>query len=100
MQHWHCFSFIADTKLFLLRITLPRSHCTEAEIILYFIVGIKVMKHEADHAPPSTSEIKNLWLFISPPLHIFGMWFLCIEMILPFLSLFAFHIRTLWCSLS
>lgn len=56
------FSFIADTNLFLQRITLPRSHCTEAEIILYFIIAIKVIKHEADHAPLFTSEIKNQWL--------------------------------------
>jgi hypothetical protein len=36
--------------------------------------GSKVARHEADHSPPSSTEIKNDWSYDStPPIYLHGM---------------------------
>jgi hypothetical protein len=57
--HWYCFSFIADTNLF-----LQKYHTTEITLHRarnYFALYPwgKSDKHEAHRSSPSTSEIKN-----------------------------------------
>jgi hypothetical protein len=38
--------------------------------------GVKHPGHEADHSPPSSSEVKNAWSYIStPPIRLHGVMF-------------------------
>jgi hypothetical protein len=38
--------------------------------------GVKQLRHEADHSPPSNAKVKNVWSYTStPPIHIHGMVF-------------------------
>jgi hypothetical protein len=36
--------------------------------------GIKQLEHEADHLLPSNFEVKNAWIYASPPPYIFMAW--------------------------
>jgi len=36
--------------------------------------GVKQLGHEADHSPPSSAEVKNMWSYTSvPPICLLGM---------------------------
>jgi hypothetical protein len=35
---------------------------------------VKWLEPEADHSPPSTTEVKNMWRYISTPPYVFIMW--------------------------
>jgi hypothetical protein len=36
--------------------------------------GVKQLGHEADHSPPSSAKVKNMWHYISTPQYIFMVW--------------------------
>jgi len=37
-------------------------------------LGVKQLGHEADHSPPSSAEVKNMWSYTSvPPICLLGM---------------------------
>jgi hypothetical protein len=36
--------------------------------------GVKRRKHEADHSPPSSAEVKNAWKYTSTPQYAFMAW--------------------------
>jgi hypothetical protein len=33
--------------------------------------GVKRQGPEADHSPPTSAEVKNMWIYISTPLYVF-----------------------------
>jgi hypothetical protein len=37
-------------------------------------LGIKRPEHEADHSPPSSTEVKNVWSYTSTPQYAFMEW--------------------------
>jgi hypothetical protein len=37
-------------------------------------LGIKQLGHEADHSPPSSAKIKNVWSYTCTPQYIFMVW--------------------------
>jgi hypothetical protein len=37
---------------------------------------VKRPGHEADHAPPSSAEVKNAWSYTSTLLYVFKVWYL------------------------
>jgi hypothetical protein len=39
-----------------------------------FSLGLRQPGHEANHSPPSNTEAKITWNYISTPLHIFLTW--------------------------
>lgn len=39
-----------------------------------WVLGIKQLRHEADHPSPSSAEIKNRWSCTSTPMYIFVVW--------------------------
>jgi hypothetical protein len=50
--------------------TQPRSQC----VTIGFSLGLKRPKREADHSPPSSAEVKNVWSYTSTPLtHLHGV---------------------------
>jgi hypothetical protein len=38
------------------------------------IPGVKRPEREADHSPPSSTEVKNAWSYTSTPLYVFMTW--------------------------
>jgi hypothetical protein len=36
--------------------------------------GIKQQKREADHSPPTSAEVKNMWIYTSTPPYVFVAW--------------------------
>jgi hypothetical protein len=34
---------------------------------IQWVLGVKQPKHEADHSPPSSTELKNMWGYTSTP---------------------------------
>jgi hypothetical protein len=40
----------------------------------FLSLGIKRLGREADHSPPSNSEIKNAWSYSSTPQNVFMAW--------------------------
>jgi hypothetical protein len=36
-----------------------------------FSVGVKMARHEADHSPPTSFEVKKTWIYTSTPPYIF-----------------------------
>jgi len=45
-------------------------------------LGVKQPEHEADHPPPSSGKVKNVWNYTSTP--VFTAWCLSTETSLPF----------------
>jgi hypothetical protein len=41
-----------------------------------FSLGLKQLGHEADHSPPSSDEVKNVWSYTSAPQYFFMVWYL------------------------
>jgi hypothetical protein len=39
-------------------------------------LGVKQPGHEADHSPPCSAEVKNVWHYTSTPQYIFMVWYL------------------------
>jgi hypothetical protein len=37
-------------------------------------LGVKWLGHEADHSPPSSDEVKNVWSYTSVPQYTFMVW--------------------------
>jgi hypothetical protein len=37
-------------------------------------LGVKWLRHEADHSPPSSAEVKNAWSYTSTPQYAFKAW--------------------------
>jgi hypothetical protein len=37
-------------------------------------LGVKRPRHEADHSPPSTAEVKDVWSYTSTPQYVFMAW--------------------------
>jgi hypothetical protein len=54
------------------------------QVVIYWVVtrtgggalspGVKGPEHEADHSPPSNTEVKNAWSYTSTPSYIFMWW--------------------------
>jgi hypothetical protein len=38
--------------------------------------GVKWLGREADHSPPTSAEVKNMWIYAFTPPYIFMVWFL------------------------
>jgi hypothetical protein len=38
--------------------------------------GVKLLKRDADHSPPSSVEVKNAWRYTSTPPYVFLAWYL------------------------
>jgi len=48
---------------------LPIQWVTEA-----LSLGVKRMGRAADHSPPSSAEVKNVWIYTSTPtIHLYGI---------------------------
>jgi hypothetical protein len=41
--------------------------------------GVKRPGHEADHSPPTSAEVKKMWIYTSTPLYAFKAWYLISE---------------------
>jgi hypothetical protein len=41
------------------------------EYWVLLLSGIKRKGHESDHSPPTSAEIKNMWIYTSPPPYVF-----------------------------
>jgi hypothetical protein len=37
-------------------------------------LGVKQLRYEADHLPPSSAEVKNAWSYTSTPPYVFMAW--------------------------
>jgi hypothetical protein len=37
-------------------------------------LGVKWLGHKADHSPPSSAGVKNMWSYTSTPLYAFMVW--------------------------
>jgi hypothetical protein len=40
----------------------------------FFLLGVKRPRREADHSPPSSTEVKNAWSYTSNPPYVFMAW--------------------------
>jgi hypothetical protein len=38
---------------------------------VFFSPGVKRPRREADHSPPTTAEVRNIWMYTSTPPHVF-----------------------------
>jgi hypothetical protein len=43
---------------------------------ILFSLGVKQLGHEADHWPPTSAEVKKIWVYTSTPPYFFVVWFL------------------------
>jgi len=42
--------------------------------LILWVLGVKQTGCEADHSPPSSTEVKNAWNYTSTPSYIFMVW--------------------------
>ena len=69
--------------------------------LIYVSISVKpAAKWEADHSPPSSFEVKNVWIFTSTSPHLFMMWCLTKQcqcrLLLPFVFCRNKHVVTVW----
>jgi hypothetical protein len=76
--------------------TQPPTQC----VLRAFSLGIKWLRHEADHLLPSSAKVKNVWCYISTPSYIFMVLCLIKQGITFTLyrspRLFLYHIQSLF----
>jgi hypothetical protein len=36
-----------------------------------YFPGVKRQEHEADHSPPTSAEVKKMWIYTSTPIYVF-----------------------------
>jgi hypothetical protein len=56
--------FVTMSKLALAPIHLP----------IQWVPGVKQLGLEADHSPPSSAIVENVWSYISTPSYVFMVW--------------------------
>jgi hypothetical protein len=55
-----------------------------------WVPGVKRQEREADHSPPTSAEIKKVWIYTSTPLYVF-MAYCLISLLYPFTLIYRDH---------
>jgi hypothetical protein len=43
----------------------------ENDLSIWISPGVKQLGHEADHSPPTSAEVNNMWIYTSTPPYVF-----------------------------
>jgi hypothetical protein len=89
---WEYFSFVTMSRL-----ALGSTQPPIQQVPRFLSPWVKQLGCEADHSPPSSAEVKNVWRYTSTPLYVCMAWCLVKHTDTFYLYLIMFH-TTLRCT--